>query len=471
MKKKILALAMTAIITIPLLVGCGSKTESADIVIIGAGGAGLAAAVEAQESGAKIVVLEKMPMVGGNTTRATGGLNAAGTKAQEKTGIEDSAELFFKDTMKGGYNKNNEELVKVLTEEAKDTVEWLESLGADLSDVGAAGGASVRRIHRPTGGSAVGPNIISTLKKVSEDKKIDIRTMNEAVEIVKDKEGKISAVKATNKEGKEYTINTKSVILTAGGFSANKEMVVENKAELEGFDTTNHPGATGDGIVLAKKVGAAFVDMSEIQTHPTVVPGKGIMITEAVRGNGAILVNKDGKRFINELLTRDVVSKAILDQKDKVGYLFFDEELRKGLKSIEEYFSMDLVTEGNSIEELAEKLDIDKANLTTTVETYNKAQKSNNDTEFQRTDMAVSLESPKFYAIEVTPAVHHTMGGVKINTDGEVIGEDGQVIPGFYAAGEVTGGIHGGNRLGGNALADIIVYGRRAGQTAAKNLK
>ena len=471
MKKKILALAMTAIITIPLLVGCGSKTESADIVIIGAGGAGLAAAVEAQENGAKIVVLEKMPMVGGNTTRATGGLNAAGTKAQEEAGIKDSAELFFKDTMKGGYDKNNEELVKVLTEEAKDTVEWLESLGADLSDVGAAGGASVRRIHRPAGGAAVGPNIISTLKAVSEDKKIDIRTMNEAVEIIKDKDGKISAIKATNKEGKEYTINTKSVILTAGGFSANKEMVVENKAELEGFDTTNHPGATGDGIVLAKKVGAAFVDMGEIQTHPTVVPGKGIMITEAVRGNGAILINKDGKRFINELLTRDVVSKAILDQKDKVGYLFFDEELRKGLKAIEEYFSMDLVTEANSIEELAEKLDIDETNLTTTVETYNKAQKANNDTEFQRTDMAISLESPKFYAIEVTPAVHHTMGGVKINADGEVIGEDGQVIPGFYAAGEVTGGVHGGNRLGGNALADIIVYGRRAGQTAVKNLK
>ncbi|WP_291583405.1 flavocytochrome c [Clostridium sp. UBA6640] len=471
MKKKILALAMTAIIAIPLLVGCQSSGESADIVIIGAGGAGLAAAVEAQESGAKIVVLEKMPMVGGYTTRATGGLNAAGTKAQEEAGIEDSAELFFKDTMKGGYDKNNEELVKVLTEEAKDTVEWLESLGADLSDVGAAGGASVRRIHRPAGGSAVGPNIISTLKAVSEDKKIDIRTMNEAIEIVKDKEGKISAVKATNKEGKEYTIATKSVILTAGGFSANKEMVVENKAELEGFDTTNHPGATGDGIALAKKVGADFVDMSEIQTHPTVVPGKGIMITEAVRGNGAILINKDGKRFINELLTRDVVSKAILDQKDKVGYLFFDEELRKGLKAIEEYFSMDLVTEANSIEELAEKLDIDKTNLTTTIETYNKAQKANNDTEFQRTDMAISLESPKFYAIEVTPAVHHTMGGVKINTNGEVIGEDGQVIPGFYAAGEVTGGVHGGNRLGGNALADIIVYGRRAGQTAAKNLK
>ena len=152
-------------------------------------------------------------------------------------------------------------------------------------------------------------------------------------EIVLDKDGNVSGVKVTDKEGKEYTINTKAVVIAAGGFSANQEMVVSYKEDLKGFATTNHNGATGDGIVLGENVGADLVDMKEIQTHPTVVPEKAVMVTEAVRGNGAILINKDGKRFTNELFTRDVVSKAILDQKDGVAYLFFDEGLRKELKS------------------------------------------------------------------------------------------------------------------------------------------
>ncbi|XOS91488.1 flavocytochrome c [Brevibacillus laterosporus] len=368
--KKWMSLMMAAFLAVPVLSGCGSSTtpgategkatteaapqdENTDIVVIGAGGAGLSAAVEATNAGAKVIVLEKMPMVGGNTTRATGGLNAAGTEAQKKKGIEDSQELFYKDTMKGGYDKNNPELVKILTTQAKDSVVWLESMGADLSDVGRAAGASVNRIHRPTGGAAVGSNVVSTLKNQVKEKNVDVRVKNKAVEIIKDQEGKVTGVKAENKDGKAYTINAKAVILATGGFSANQEMVISYKPELKGFATTNHPGALGEGIRLGESVGANLVDMAEIQTHPTVVPEKGVMVTEAVRGNGAILINKDGKRFINELLTRDVVSKGILDQKDGVAYLFFDDGLRKGLKAVEEYFNMQLVTEADSVEELA----------------------------------------------------------------------------------------------------------------------
>lgn len=470
--KKIISLVMAAMLTVPVLAGCANGTgSSADVVIIGAGGAGLSAAISAHDGGAKVVVLEKMPMVGGNTNRATGGLNAAGTKQQIAAGVQDSADLFYEDTMKGGKNLNNPEMVKMLATEAKNSVEWLESLGADLSDVGRMAGASVNRTHRPTGGAAVGSHIVQTLKKGADDRKIDIRLWNQATEIVKDKDGKVSGVKAKDKDGKEYTIKAKSVILTTGGFSANEEMVVSYQPNLKGFATTNHPGATGDGIVMAQALGAKFIDMEQIQTHPTVVPEKGVMVTEAVRGNGAILINKDGKRFIDELQTRDVVSKAILSQKDKVAYLFFDEGMRQSLKATQEYFDMDLVVEADSLEALAEKIEMDKTTFVNTVNKYNAAVEAKNDSEFNRADMPRKLDQSKFYAIPVTPAVHHTMGGVAINTNSEVLGEDGQVIPGFYAAGEITGGVHGANRLGGNALADIITFGRIAGTNAAKVLK
>ncbi len=480
---------MAAFLAVPMLAGCGSSTEPAksgtatqtpseaqkdettDIVIVGAGGAGLSAAVEATDQGAKVIVLEKMPMVGGNTTRATGGLNAAGTKHQAAKNIEDSSELFYKDTMKGGYDKNNPELVKVLTTQAKNSVEWLESLGADLSDVGRSAGASVNRFHRPEGGAAVGSHVVTTLKNKVKEKNIDVRLNSEAVEILKDDAGNVSGVKAKNKEGQEYTINAKAVIMATGGFSANQDMVIKYQPDLKGFATTNHPGATGEGITMAEKVGANLVDMVEIQTHPTVVPEKGIMVTEAVRGNGAILFNKEGKRFTSEMLTRDVVSKAILEQTDGVAYLFFDEGLRKGLKATEEYFNMQLVTEADSVEELAGKLQLDPATLKGTIDTYNKAVEAKTDAEFKRDDLPRQLNEGKVYAIMVTPAVHHTMGGIEINTNAEVVGADGQVIKGFYAAGEVTGGVHGGNRLGGNAMADIVTFGRIAGQNAAKAVK
>ena len=473
MKKRALSLIMAALLIVPAtLVGCGKKTETADIVVIGAGGAGLAAAVQAKQDGvSNVVLLEKMPMVGGNTNRATGGLNAAETPQQAEKGIEDSIATMIEDTMKGGYEKNNPELVEKLANEAKDAVAWLTDLGADLSDVGRMAGATNYRTHRPTGGAAVGAHVVDTLKVAAEKENVDLRLWNEVTEIVLDKQGNVSGVKVKDKEDKEYTINTKAVVIAAGGFSANSEMVVSNKEDLKGFATTNHNGATGDGIVLGEKVGAALVDMTEIQTHPTVVPEKAVMVTEAVRGNGAILLNKDGKRFTNELLTRDVVSKAILEQRDGVAYLFFDEGLRNSLKATEEYFNMGLVTEADSVEELADLLGVDKTSMVESVNKYNDAVAANSDSEFQREDLPRQLNEGKVYAIPVTPAVHHTMGGLKINTNAEVLNANNEVIPGLFAAGEVTGGVHGGNRLGGNALADIIVYGRTAGTNAAKFIK
>ncbi|WP_027626522.1 flavocytochrome c [Clostridium lundense] len=478
--KKLLSIVTVTMLTVGTLTGCGNSKSNTveskpstktDIVVIGAGGAGLSSAVEAKNAGANVIVIEKMPMVGGNTLRATGGINAAGTKFQKEKNIKDTVEKFYEDTMKGGYYKNNPELVKVLTSQAASAVEWLSDLGADLTDVGRLAGASNDRAHRPAGGGEVGSNIVKTLKKAAKDRKIDIRLNNKAVEILKDDKGNIKGVKALNEEGKEYTIDTKSVIIATGGFGASEEKVVKYNPNLKGFGTTNHPGATGDGIDMAVKLGAELTQMDQIQTHPTVVPKTGMMITEAVRGNGAILVNGEGSRFINELATRDVVSKAILDQKGKTAYLLFDDNVRKSLKAIESYINMELVVQGNSVEDLAKKINVNPEILKKTVNNYNGFVKNKKDVQFNRGDMPRSFGNGKYYAIEIAPAVHYTMGGIKINKNAEVLDKSGQVIKGLYAAGEVTGGVQGGNRLGGNSLADIVVFGRIAGKNAAAFVK
>ena len=440
-------------------------SKEADVVVIGAGGAGLTSAIAAHEKGAKVILIEKTELLGGNTNYATAGLNAAGTKIQEKLGEKDSSELFYEDTMKGGKNKNNKELVKVLANNSSAIVDWLIERGADLSEITSTGGQSAKRTHRPTGGAAVGPNIVAALSKTAENDKIDIRKGTKAIALVKGK-NRIVGVKVREADGKEYTIKAKAVIVATGGFGANAKMVEKYNPKLKGFGSTNNPAIVGDGIVMVEKVGGALVDMNEIQTHPTVVHNKTNMITEAVRGEGAILVNKDGKRFIDELETRDVVSKAILEQKDKSAFLVFDEGIRTKLKAADGYVKKGFAVEG-TLEEIAAKIGADVKELEATLNKYNEAVKSKVDSEFNKKTLPKELSGTKYYAIEISPAVHHTMGGVRINTNAEVLGKNGRPIKGLYAAGEVTGGIHGANRIGGNAVADITVFGKIAGENAA----
>lgn len=435
-----------------------------DIAVIGAGGAGLSAAVQANDLGAKVVVLEKMAMVGGNTIRAAGGLNATGTALQAAKGTKDSVEIMYFDTMKGGHWKNDPELVRTLCEKSASSVEWLLALGGDLRDVGLMAGASQARTHRPTGGALVGPEVIRTLYTAAKARNIDIRTNTQATEILKDKSGKVIGVKVKGKDG-EYTVKSKAVVNAAGGFGANNDLVASYVPRLKGFATTNHPGATGDGIKMAKDAGAALIQMEEIQTHPTVVPKVGEMITEAVRGNGAVLINKDGKRFFNELDTRDAVSAAILKQKDGVAYLFFDSDMQKSLKATNGYIKQPYCLSGETLDEVAGKMGVDAATLKATMEDWKKGKAASKDA-FGRADMPRDLDKGPFYAILVTPAVHHTMGGIKIDSKTQVYNTKGQIIPGLFAAGEITGGVHGGNRLGGNAQADIVTFGRIAGQQA-----
>ena len=441
------------------------ETRDVDVVIVGAGGAGMSAAITAKQQGKTVLLLEKMPYVGGNTTKATGGMNAAETHYQAEQGITDSVEQFVEDTMKGGHNINNPDLVRTLAEKSADAINWLDEIGAPLPKVSFSGGATNARIHAPADGSGVGGYLVNCFSETMEKLGIEVLLETKANEIIM-VDGAAAGVKAESPD-KELTINAKAVILTTGGFGANEEMYCTYRPDLRGTVTTNAPGATGDGIVMAQAVGADLVDIDQIQLHPTVEQATSMLITEGVRGDGAILVNQSGVRFVNELQTRDVVSAAELEQEGQYAYVIFDQNLREGLKATEKYIKNGIVTEGETIEALAEKLGIDPAVLAKTLADWNDAVAAGEDKEFGRTTgMEHDLSKAPYYAIKVAPGIHHTMGGVKINTNTQVIDTNGNVIPGLFAAGEVTGGVHGGNRIGGNAVADIVVYGRIAGANA-----
>lgn len=441
-----------------------------DIVIVGAGGAGLSAAVAAAEtSSLKIVVLEKQGIIGGNTNYSTGGINAAETDYQHNLGIEDSKQLFYDDTMRGGKYENNPSLVRNFVDNAPVTISWLTTLGADLTDVGLMGGSSVRRTHRPQGGSAIGPHLMKILKEASDKNNIEIRTSNKVVGLVAEG-GVVKGVNVQNADGSTYTLRAKAVIIATGGFGANLEMVARLQPSLSGFATLNHPGATGDAFDWVTPLGGALIQMKNIQIHPTAEATNHILITEAVRGNGAILVNYYGRRFVNEMETRDVVSAAILSQPNGEAFLIFDQGVRTSLASIETYANQHLLKDGATVGELAGFIGVSADALTATVNRYNAQQKTGVDDDFGRSavEMPVALETAPYYAVCVTPAIHHTMGGLSVNTSTQVLKADGTPIPGLYAAGEVTGGLHGANRLGGNGVADIVVNGRLAGLAAAR---
>lgn len=280
------------------------------------------------------------------------------------------------------------------------------------------------------------------------------------------KDGKVAGVKVKTPKGEE-TIDAKAVILATGGFGANLDLVAHYRPELKGFSTTNQPGAQGEGLKLAEKVGAAFTDIEQIQIHPTVIKRDGHLISESMRARGAILVNQDGKRFTNELLTRDVVSQNELKQPGQQVYLIYDQSIFETNKLSRGYFEHGYSVKADSVADLAKKINVPVANLEATVKDYWNAYKTGKDTAFGRPEMVIPLDKAPFYAAKVTPGIHHTMGGVTINPKTEVQSKDGKSIPGLFAAGEVTGGVHGGNRIGGNAVADIVTFGRIAGQNAA----
>ena len=492
------------------------EVYEADVVIVGAGGAGMTAAITAADAGATVVVLEREPAVGGNSVKSTGGMNAAKTADQdenefgEEAGVEktlataaekwadneaitalaatvqeqwdaykanpegyfDSVELFALDTLIGGKGINDPELVSTLVNNSADAIDWLRTQGIDLTDVASFGGASVKRIHRPVDENgktvSVGAYTVPLLEKACEAREnILLLTDTTADAILTDDDGCAVGVSATGKTGNKVTVNAKAVVLTTGGFGANLDMVVQYAPQLEGFMTTNAAGIQGQGILMAEALGAATVDMEQIQIHPTVQADTASLITEGLRGDGAILVNANGERFIDEVGTRDVVSAAEIEQPGSFSWLVVDQKMVDASTVIQGYIKKGFMLSGETYEELAGALEIPADAFAATMDTWNGYVAEKNDPDFGRTSFAQPLDTAPFYAVKVTAGIHHTMGGLKIDPETHVLNTSGEAINGLYAAGEVTGGVHGGNRLGGNAVADFVVFGRIAGEQAA----
>ena len=491
------------------------STVDADVVVVGAGGAGMTAAITAAAEGKSVVILESQSMVGGNSVRATGGMNAGKTVYQDEnefgesagvektlktaaekyadnetitalaktvseqwaayqanpTGYFDSVELMELDTMIGGKGINDPELVETLCANSADAIDWLDEHGITLHNVSSFGGASVKRIHRPVNAEgktvSVGSYMIPLLQENCEKAGVKMMLDTTATEILTDANGAAVGVKATGASGETVTVNAKAVVLATGGFGANLDMVVKYKPELKGFMTTNAPGIQGQGIEMAQAIGAATVDMDQIQIHPTVEANTAALITEGLRGDGAILINEEGQRFIDEVGTRDVVSAAEIAQTGSYSWLVVDQAMADASSVIQGYIKKGYTVTGATYEELGKAMGVDAAAFAETMEKWNGYVEAKNDPDFGRTSFANPLNTAPYYAVKVTAGVHHTMGGLKINANTEVLNEKGEVISGLFAAGEVTGGVHGANRLGGNAVADFTVFGRIAGAAAS----
>lgn len=459
------------------------KSErEAEIVIIGAGGTGLAAAVTAGQEGASVIVLETNGFAGGNLLVSGGVYNSPEPEMQAKQGIEDSPELFMQQTLAGGDNIANPELVRILAYNALDGLNWLKELGNEFEDqVIQAPGALHPRSHNTT--APLGSGIIKTyLEHIDKMDNVEILYETKGESLIQE-DGRVVGVIAKNPDGSKLTVKAnKGVIIATGGFSKNAQLVMEYRnAEKwplldENSVSTNMDSIRGEGIIMAREIGADVVDMDQMQFLYLGQPKTGLLSgVFNVSAEVTVFVNKEGKRFVAEDARRDVISSAVFAQEDGMMYMLHSAESlsdpanQLNIDGIPMKELLDIGAygwkQGDTLEELAKEIGVPAENLVQTIAEYNEAVDTKNDP-FGRTLLNVKMEKGPFYAIPRVPALHHTMGGLRIDTLARVLDTKGEPIPGLYAGGEVTGGIHGGNRLGGNAVTDTVVFGRLAAQSA-----
>ena len=458
------------------------KTSNYDVVVIGAGGAGFSAAITARNAGANVVLLEKMPAVGGNSLISGAEMNVARNWVQPKLGInDDSPELHAQDTFKGGDGKGDMKVINVMTHEALDAAKWCRDyLGVRFEDDNLFffGGHSRKRALIPVGHT--GTEFIAKFQAKADELGIPVITNMKAEELIKNKDGRVVGVKATM-DGSEYTFNAKGgVVLATGGFGANPEMVKKYNPKIdERFKTTDAPGSTGEALYMAERAGAQLVNMGYIQTYPICDPISGaIELIADARFDGAIMLNQEGKRFVEELQRRDVLSEAILNQTGRYCWVLWNDKIgsisntvKAHANEYEAFTKQGIMTTCDDLKCIADFTKIPFDQLQKTVKRVSDMAGKGNDKDFNHRAGLMDMQQGKYYVIKAVPSTHHTMGGVRINEKAEALTAEGKVIPGLWAAGEVTGVTHGTNRLGGNAYTDIIVFGRIAGEAAAKAAK
>ena len=506
--------------------------KTADVIVIGGGGAGLAAAASASENGSSVIVIEKGISTGGNTIRAGGQYNTYNPEKQKGVEMNesllnelkgyleddpkdygdfapalltlqnqikeylagdtkvlfDSPELHSIHAYIGGKRTDLEDntitsdydLVTTMTNNSLPTLNWIEELGANINDgVGTVLGALWPRSHSPLENTGIG------YLKPLEDRAVklgaEIMLETKAEELIVE-DGRVVGVKAVKSDGTPVTLRAdKGVVMATGGFGSNPEMRKEYNTYWPEMPltmkTTNTPAVTGDGIIMGEKVGAQLVGMGFIQLMPSSHPETG-SLAGGVWGSAEaqVFVNKDGKRFVNEYAERDVLASAALKQEEELFYIICDENTA-GISpegknvwgdDVEKLVETKSIYRADTLEDLAVQLGMEKDVLVNEISKYNAYIEQGVDPDFGKSNFGPKLETGPFYATPRSPSVHHTMGGLAIDTSARVLDENNQVIPGFYAAGEVTGGIHAGNRLGGNAITDILVFGKIAGESASE---
>jgi urocanate reductase len=508
-----------------------AKEYTTDVVVVGAGGAGLTAAASVLQEGKKVIVVEKFPAIGGNTVRTGGPMNAADPAWQkdfsaipgESNTLEelyeldenkidqeyvadfrelkvqikayltsqddnlfDSALFHRMQTYLGGKRTDQQgnviygqyDLVKILTDQALDSVKWLEKIGVDFDkkDVAMPVGALWRRGHKPLKNE--GYAYVSALRDYVEKQGGIILTDTSVKELV-EKDGRVKGIVGTGLNNQKIIVNGEAVILATGGFGANTKMLKEYNTYWSEIDddikTTNSPAITGDGIILGQSVGADLVGMGFTQMMPVSDPETGELFTGLqVPPQNFVMVNQEGKRFVNEFGSRDQLTQAAIDN-GGLFYLIADEEIKKtayntSQAKIDQQVMDGTLFKSDTLEGLAEQLKIDPVILKNTINKYNQSVEQGYDPEFGKNVFDLKVQKAPFYATPRKPAVHHTMGGLRIDSKTHVLKNNGEIISGLYAAGEVAGGIHAGNRLGGNSLTDIFTFGRIAGKTALKEL-
>lgn len=469
---------------------------TADVVVIGAGGAGMAAATTANQAGKTVIVLEKASKMGGNTILSGGAFNAVDDGSQTAIANDDSVEKHYTQTFDGGDQQGDPVLVRTLVENAWSGVEWLKSLGMQFHDgVFTVTGGMWPRAHKPI--EPEGTGFFKTYQEYIDKNNGITMVYNTTAEELIVENGIVTGVRGVGKTGNAVTVKANNgIVLATGGFGQNVEMRVKYNDINKKWPTldasipsTNTSGITGDGMIMAEKIGAKLIQMENIQLLPLGDPKTGSLsgnIEHAVESR--IFVNLDGKRFVNEGGRRDDMTLALFEQADTTMYIVMDsdtypngDELNNFGESMASLVSAGRALKADTLEELAALMEVPAENLIETVNNYNRycqgGDQEGQADEFGRTlftdtdGINNGINNGPFYAAMRVPTVHHTMGGVQINEHAQAISTSGEVIPGLFAAGEVTGGIHGTNRLGGNALTDTIVFGRIAGTSAANYVR